>query len=61
MLVLLLYSFHKDLIVNFVGSWTVGRRSFGLSIALCSYSVSKIVLSFSETLATEKEMSCSQV
>lgn len=57
MLVLLLYSFHKDLIVNTVGSGTTaGRRSFGLSIALCSYSVSKMVLSFSEALPTEKEM-----
>lgn len=50
--------FHKDLIVKTVGSGTACRQSVGLSIALCSYFVSRMVVFFffSEALATEKEM-----
>lgn len=55
MLVLLLHSFHKGVIVNTIGSGTVGRRSFVLSVLLCFYSVSKMVLSYSEAQATEKK------
>lgn len=55
-LVLLLRSFHKAVIVNTIGSGKVGRRSFVLRVLLCSYSVSKMVLSCSEVRATEKEM-----